>query len=107
MKNNSVFSYIPLYEKLPHQPTPPVPTPAKASNFVFLLKWLATATVIISTVLTSFKIAPLNVILGVIGSILWIFVGISWKENSVTYLNFVLLICYAAGIAYAGWPSWH
>lgn len=72
----------------------------------FILKWLATGILIASAFLTSGNwFYPVNVVLLVLGNLLWAIVGWMWKENSLVILSVFLTVIYLGGmyIKYLGY----
>lgn len=65
----------------------------------FVFKWLATALLIVSAVLTSGNwLYPINVILCLLGNLLWAVVGWMWKEFSLVVLSVILTVIYLGGM---------
>jgi hypothetical protein len=64
------------------------------------LKWLATAVLVVATVLTSFNIYPLGPILYLLGGLLWLVVSIMWKDSALIVTNLVLASVNAIGLIY-------
>jgi len=67
-------------------------------NLEWILKWGATALILIATVATSFDFTPLNKWLFLIGSLCWAWVGYLWRQPSLLVLNSITSAIYIAGI---------
>lgn len=64
------------------------------------LKWSATAILVLGTIANSFNLYPVGPLLGLTGSLIWLVVAISWKENSLIVLNLVMALAGVAGLLY-------
>jgi len=64
----------------------------------FVLKWLATAVIVLATLCNAFDIEQLNKILFLIGCGLWTWVGILWRQPSLWILNLFCGLVYIIGI---------
>ena len=66
-----------------------------------LLKWIATAILIVGSLVNSLGYYPVGPILLGIGSMFWLIVSIMWKEYSLIVTNGVLIIVNATGLIIA------
>jgi hypothetical protein len=48
-----------------------------------MIRWLGTITYLISMVLTSLNIYPINLVFGAIGAILWCLAGLQYRDNAL------------------------
>ena len=63
-----------------------------------LLKWLATATLIVGTGINAFGIYPLGAIILALGGLIWLAVSCMWREPSLIVTNAVLFLEGTGGI---------
>ena len=63
-----------------------------------ILKWIGTSVLILGTGINSLGIYPLGPILLGLGGLIWMTVGILWKENSLIVTNLVLSLVTLIGI---------
>lgn len=68
------------------------------------VEYVATALIIVSALLTSFNIYPLNLWTATIGGIIWVMISWAWARYSLVVLNIALLAIYLAGFA---WSIYH
>lgn len=73
------------------------------STLDILLKWLATAILIVGTVVNSAKIYPLGVIHLILGGLVWLVVSIRWREPSLIVVNAVMTLAAFLGLAWEYW----
>ena len=66
----------------------------------FYLKWVATAVIVLATLANAFDIVPLNKILFLLGSVLWAWVGVLWRQPSLWILNAFCGLLYIIGLIY-------
>lgn len=69
-----------------------------ARNHVWYIKWVSTILMIITMSMTASNIYPLNIILGLISSIGWTYVGIRWNDRAIIMLNTIAVGIYLIGI---------
>ncbi len=73
------------------------------NDWVWYLKYLSAATILVAIGLhTVPELYPYNVIVHLIGAIMWTIVGIKWKEGSIL-LNFtpqILILSVGLGVNY-------
>ena len=62
------------------------------------VKWISSIIIIISMILTSANIYPLNIFLALPATICWIYVSFQWKDKAMISINFVALTIYILGI---------
>ena len=67
-------------------------------KFDFYLKWFATAVIVLATMANAFDVHPLNKILFLVGSGLWAWVGLMWKQPSLWGLNAFCMAVYVIGL---------
>ena len=63
------------------------------------LKWIGTSILILGTGVNSLGIYPLGPILLGTGGLVWMTVGILWKENSLIVTNLILTLVTFIGLA--------
>ena len=63
-----------------------------------VVKWISSIIIIISMILTSANIYPLNIFLAVPATIGLIYVSFMWKDKAMISMNFVALTIYLLGI---------
>jgi hypothetical protein len=64
-------------------------TTERAKDFFWYLKYLSASTILVAILLHTIPEAyPINVVVHLIGAIMWTIVGIKWKEGAVL-LNFL------------------
>ena len=63
------------------------------------LKWSATVIVCAGALAASLNIYPLGALLLNLGSLLWLVVGVMWRERSLIAVNAVVLVIYTVGLA--------
>jgi len=69
-----------------------------------LIKWLATAFLIIGAVLTSGNwYYPWNVVFFLLGNLAWALVGFMWRETSLIVLNVGITLIYVVGMLVKYW----
>jgi hypothetical protein len=66
----------------------------------FYVKWVATAVIVLATLANAFDIVPLNKILFLLGSVLWAWVGVLWRQPSLWILNVFCGLFYIIGLIY-------
>ena len=66
-----------------------------------ILKWFSTAVLIAGAIMTSLNVYPLNVLLNVVGGILWTTAGIIMKDKPLITVNATLTLIYGLGAIYA------
>ena len=62
------------------------------------VKWISSIIIIISMILTSANIYPLNIFLALPATIGWIYVSFQWKDKAMISMNFVALTIYILGV---------
>ena len=62
------------------------------------IKWVATAFVIFGAALNSFDIEPYNIATLMVGTSLWLVVGLLWFDRALIVVNASILAIYLAGI---------
>ena len=65
---------------------------------ILINKWLGTILCLIGIALTSFNIYPINIVLSLVGSVLWTFAGWAQKDTPLFLVELVAVIFYVAGI---------
>ena len=63
-----------------------------------IVKWVATALLIVGALLNSLNIYPAGPALLNLGALLWLIVAIAWREWSLIVINATLLLIYTVGI---------
>ena len=64
------------------------------------LKWLATGTLIIGTLINGFGFYPAGPIVLFIGGLMWLTVSVQWREPSLIVTNLAMSIAGAIGLIY-------
>jgi multidrug transporter EmrE-like cation transporter len=67
-------------------------------EYISIIKWLGTILCLAGIGLTSFNIYPINIVLSLIGSVLWTFAGWAQKDTPLFLVELVAVIFYIAGI---------
>lgn len=62
------------------------------------VKWVGTIFIVLAMMLTALNIYPLNLYVILVGSVLWVYVGIKWRDNSIILLNALGFVIYFMGI---------
>ena len=62
------------------------------------VKWISSIIIIISMILTSANIYPLNIFLALPATLGWIYVSFMWKDKAMISMNIVALTIYLMGI---------
>lgn len=70
----------------------------KIMKFEFYLKWIAHGVIVLATLATAFDISPANKVLFLLGSVLWAWIGIRWKQPSLWTLNVFCASMYVVGL---------
>lgn len=70
-----------------------------------ILKWTATAILILGTAVNSLGYYPLGPIILVIGGIVWLIVSVIWKEPALIITNAVMSAVGAGGLVIAYFTS--
>lgn len=64
----------------------------------FCVKWSATVCALLTVYLTGHDFVPINKYMGVITAVLWLWLGILWKQPSMWILNTIMIALYVSGI---------
>ena len=62
-----------------------------------IIEWSATGIFLISVLLTSFNVYPLNIFVALVANILWLWLGFIWKKWSLIIVEAVVVAIYFAG----------
>ena len=62
------------------------------------IKWLGSIIIIISMILTSANIYPLNIFLAIPATLCWVYVSFVWKDKALIAMNFTALTIYLIGV---------
>ena len=62
-----------------------------------IIEWSATGIFLISVLLTSFNVYPLNIFVALVANILWLWLGFIWKKYSLIIVEAVVVAIYFAG----------
>ena len=65
---------------------------------MIIIKWLGTILCLIGIALTSFNIYPLNILFGLVGSVLWTLAGFMQRDIPLLLVEFVAVVLYFGGI---------
>jgi len=66
-------------------------------NRVDIVKWVATVVQLVGYALTGLNIVPWNVFAFIIGIILWILVGIMWKDRAIMVVHLGAFVAIVGG----------
>jgi len=66
----------------------------------FVLKWSATVTLIVGTLVNSLGYYPEGVLLLVMGGFLWLIVAMRWRDNALIATNLIMSLTGILGLAY-------
>ena len=64
------------------------------------IKWASSIMLIVTMILTSANIFPINLYIGLLGMAGWLVVGLLWHDRALIVLNAVSLAIYSMGIIY-------
>ena len=62
------------------------------------IKWASSVLLIITMLLTSSNIYPINLYIGIFGMIGWLIVGLLWHDRALIVLNAISVAIYGMGI---------
>jgi len=68
------------------------------STFAFWTKWISTISACACAAASAMDWYPLNVWLGCLAGIGWVYIGYLWKESSIIIINVMMTIIYGIGI---------
>lgn len=61
------------------------------------IEWAATALFLLSVLLTSFNVHPLNIFVALAANVLWLWLGFIWNKWSLIVVEAVVVVIYFAG----------
>jgi hypothetical protein len=64
-------------------------------------KWLATATLIVGTVVNSLGYYPAGPLILIAGGLIWLYVACLWREPAMIATNAMMVLAGVVGIVYA------
>ena len=64
-----------------------------------VIKWIGSIIIIVSMILTSVNVYPLNIILAIPATLCWVYVSFKWNDKSLIAMNLTALTIYLVGIA--------
>lgn len=67
-------------------------------DHVWIIKWISSILMVTTMALTAANIFPLNVQLGLISSIGWLYVSVRWSDRSLIVLNSTAVFIYTLGL---------
>jgi hypothetical protein len=72
----------------------------KTKGSVWYIKWIATVVVIIAVMCRSVEEVPriYDQVFSFVGTAMWLWVGLQWKDRALTVLNSVLMFVLGAGL---------
>jgi len=72
----------------------------KTQGLTWYIKWAATIVIIIAVMCRSVDEIPkiYDQVFSLIGTLLWLWVGLQWKDRALTVLNSVLVFVLAVGV---------
>ena len=62
------------------------------------IKWASSVLLIITMLLTSANVFPINLYIGVVGMAGWLVVGLLWQDRALIVLNAISVAIYGMGI---------
>ncbi len=62
-----------------------------------VIEWSATGIFLVSVLLTSFNIYPLNIFVALVANIIWLWLGFIWNKWSLIIVEAVVVAIYFAG----------
>lgn len=63
-----------------------------------MIRWSGTILCLIGIALTSFNIYPLNLVFGLVGSLLWTIQGYLYRDYALLIVEAVAVVIYFAGV---------
>jgi len=69
-----------------------------ATLFIKLCKWIGSISYIVCQLLTSFNIFPLNLPFGIIGGILWVYVGYRTNDVPLVLVDLAPIVIFSLGL---------
>lgn len=76
----------------------PAEAAKKRRGYMLIIKWLGTILCLAGIGLTSFNVYPINILLSLVGSVLWTFAGWAQKDMPLFLVELVAVIFYVAGV---------
>jgi len=72
----------------------------KTQGLTWYIKWVATIVIIIAVMCRSVDEIPkiYDQVFSLLGTLLWLWVGLQWKDRALTVLNSVLVFVLAVGV---------
>jgi hypothetical protein len=72
----------------------------KTQGLTWYIKWVATIVIIIAVMCRSVDEIPkiYDQVFSLIGTLLWLWVGLQWKDRALTVLNTVLVFVLSVGV---------
>lgn len=67
-------------------------------DHIWIIKWISSILMVTTMALTAANIFPLNVQLGLISSIGWLYVSVRWSDRSLIVLNSTAVFIYTLGL---------
>ena len=64
------------------------------------LAWLATATLVLGSILASFNFYPWYSVVFAVANTMWIVVGLLWRERSLVVMNSAITLIYIVGLLF-------
>lgn len=68
------------------------------NKFHKIFEWLATAVLIIGVALTAWNIYPSNIYFSLLGNLMWLYLGFTWKKWSLVSVQLLITILYIGGL---------
>ena len=65
-----------------------------------LLAWTASSVLVLGSILAAFNIHPHYIWVFLLANIMWTITSILWKEPSLFFINFSVIIIYIAGLIF-------
>lgn len=66
--------------------------------FTEILKWVATTIAVLGSLINAMGYQPEGPIILIVGSILWLWVGVRWKEMTMIITNFAIITVTIVGM---------
>ncbi len=66
-------------------------------DHVWLVKWFSSILMVVTMALASANMYPLNIYVGLVASLGWVYVSIKWNDRALIILNAVAILVYLIG----------
>ena len=76
----------------------------KKHSITWYVKWLATCVLVLGTLVNGLGYHPLGPMILIVGAIMWLYVGIIWRENAVIATNTFMALAGIIGLLFGYLP---